>query len=429
MRLPKYSTISDVCTCLKAGMKRQLKHDRAELDFLTAKSMTPADGIDYRQLGASVLLTVEHIDDCVAAVRRSFSCQAPAILETVPIEDCLFYPPKNMVDNLVKHDFLGRAKVISSVQEKDIEYAVEQKEKDVLVPANVRAGHSVSLPGSPKALHGQPLRGQSGENIRLPPRPSRPPPRLQHGSPSPGLRKSKSVENVLDFDTEHVYEDVDSDSAPTPVSDVLRGRSARDSPSFPGMRKTGSGVQPNGSAASGLSTTGKPSEVRAQSQGFQVGRQSHLSKPPKGRMDDMLLNPANVRLCMPQVQTQQNRSLHSQSVQGSYEKRKADLTSTSSNDSHSRAVPSVLSRVHPSLLMAGSLVQNDAAERSRKPSPEQGSQNKYPGVSSTVSPPYSAAQPITTLKSTQSSVSPTQGSNTTQKSPKPPRPPPPRFKK
>ena len=37
--------------------------------------------------------------------------QTAANISSHPVQDCLFFPPKKMVDNLVKKDFLGKAKV------------------------------------------------------------------------------------------------------------------------------------------------------------------------------------------------------------------------------------------------------------------------------------------------------------------------------
>ncbi|XP_041370008.1 neutrophil cytosol factor 2-like [Gigantopelta aegis] len=79
----------------------------------------------------------------------------------LPHNSALFCPPKSMVDNLEKKDFLGKAKVVSSVIEHDTFVGFEGNRK------------SHSVPGSPVIPHQLAI-----SRSRTPPLPSRPPPRL-----------------------------------------------------------------------------------------------------------------------------------------------------------------------------------------------------------------------------------------------------------
>ncbi|RUS80449.1 hypothetical protein EGW08_011818 [Elysia chlorotica] len=178
------------------------RFDGAELDFLTAQSMCPKDGINYRQLGADFVLSPELLGECLKVTRETLSLRRSGQFPKFDSDRCLFRPPKKMVDNLVKQDFLGKAKVISSTAEQDILYATDKMQNSSSAPRR-------SAQSSPSAsTHQKIMVTPSGAKIVVPPRPTRPPPNLPAtpDSRAPITRagqrlvreKSRSAEDILD---------------------------------------------------------------------------------------------------------------------------------------------------------------------------------------------------------------------------------------
>ncbi|GFN90222.1 neutrophil cytosol factor 2 [Plakobranchus ocellatus] len=186
------------------------RHDRAELDFLTAQSMSPQDGIDYRQLGADFLLTPGYLGDCLKITRETFARKTNRQLPECDIKSCLFYPPKKMVQNLTKQDFLGKAKIISSTEEVDIIYATDKMANYSGISMNTTDSSSLS---SQVPRQSRVIVTPGGAEIIVPPHPRRPPPALpppiNNRAPANSRQnvqlqrqKSKSAENILDGDWE-----------------------------------------------------------------------------------------------------------------------------------------------------------------------------------------------------------------------------------
>ncbi|BFZ05974.1 hypothetical protein BsWGS_09013 [Bradybaena similaris] len=171
------------------------RFDAARSDFLSARSMIRNEGIDYKQLGAEVILTPQLLDHCITVTEGCLSKkQMDGGLQALPVRDCVLRPQKALVDSLVKQTFLGNAKVISSAKEEDI---VTAKETRKAHNPGVIKWTSVSMPSSP-APNRHALSKSSTTGHLIPSPPKRPPPRLPSGTThSQQLRlKSKSLEDM-----------------------------------------------------------------------------------------------------------------------------------------------------------------------------------------------------------------------------------------
>ncbi|CAG5116705.1 unnamed protein product [Candidula unifasciata] len=190
------------------------RFDAAVSDFLSARSMILNDCIDYKQLGAEIVLSSQLLDHCVTVTEECLGKKKYGRLLVLPVRDCVLRPQQVLVDNLNKQTFLGNAKipltsylpiirlfikVISSAKVEDIMPALEaRKAHDPgVIFMLVTKWTSASVPSSPAtSRHG--FSTSSANRICIPPPPKRPPPRLPSGAViSQQLRlKCKSLEDM-----------------------------------------------------------------------------------------------------------------------------------------------------------------------------------------------------------------------------------------
>uniref|UniRef100_A0A0B6ZA91 Uncharacterized protein n=1 Tax=Arion vulgaris TaxID=1028688 RepID=A0A0B6ZA91_9EUPU len=171
------------------------RYDKAINDFRNARSMLRSEGIDYKQLGAEILLTPQLLDQCITIIEDNLNKRDLDKLQTYSVLDCIFRPPITVVDNLVKHNFLGNATVISSTEEK---YIVAAPERRQLPQSKMRFPNqtSLSVPSSPASSRIHQTTSNSGRTYISPPK--RPPPRLLPDG-SKMHQKSRSLEDVSSY--------------------------------------------------------------------------------------------------------------------------------------------------------------------------------------------------------------------------------------
>ncbi|XP_070532132.1 neutrophil cytosol factor 2-like isoform X2 [Ptychodera flava] len=130
----------------------------------------------------------QHIEES----RKSVQIGKPADLLELP-KEAIFRPPKSKTSNIAKKDYLGKAKVVSAVTEKDdaTGFVPVVKENPLLnrphSPRDFQANTlpsrppplqqtSKSLQASPRLLHKPANRPLSTSGVPIPPPPARPPP-------------------------------------------------------------------------------------------------------------------------------------------------------------------------------------------------------------------------------------------------------------
>ncbi|XP_055897866.1 neutrophil cytosol factor 2-like [Biomphalaria glabrata] len=142
------------------------RYAEAAASFNEARSLIKGTEINYKQIGAPVVLSSKLVDECLHVSKESQSKKKHCQLPIVAISDCLFRPPRSMVDNLVKQDFLGKAKIVASTDSKDAIGAATQQ--SAVQPSSTQS-MSHSSPGLIKK-----------DITNIPRPPSRPPPRYPH---------------------------------------------------------------------------------------------------------------------------------------------------------------------------------------------------------------------------------------------------------
>ncbi|KAH9488196.1 hypothetical protein Btru_064811 [Bulinus truncatus] len=136
------------------------KYSESLASFKESRSHIKGPEINYKQLGAPMVLTGHLVDQCIAISKDCISKKKHVLLPDVSILDCVFRPPKSMVDNLVKKDFLGKAKIVSSNEPKD----------------SLSAGHYSDIqPSGTCQTKTSPMTTKDFRSIPCPP--NRPPPR------------------------------------------------------------------------------------------------------------------------------------------------------------------------------------------------------------------------------------------------------------
>lgn len=167
-----------VIACLQGRLM-----DGKAMFIKTSQNMRGAACIDYKQLGLPLYLTQQMVKqnlDVVEATIRSHEARKQMNLwELQTLSECVFRPPRTMVANLEKKEFLSAAKVVSSVPD-----IVMQNTKPVV-------GKCSSAPVSPSS-HRKLSVGLSCQQGPHTPPPSRPPPCL----PPTGVEHGRQARQV-----------------------------------------------------------------------------------------------------------------------------------------------------------------------------------------------------------------------------------------